>query len=138
MNDKIKALICQYEEAGDFTYAKVNEIEMANAEKELKGKIPEQYKDFLELFGHGGICGVCTDGVGLDGSYVFLDNTLKYRGEGLPDNYIVIENANEWVYCIDMETGKVISWDMSGYIKEEYDSFDEYLLDQMEDAIENI
>jgi len=27
---------------------------------------------------------------------------------------------------------------MSGFIKEEYDSFDDYLIDQMNDAIENM
>jgi len=60
------------------------------------------------------------------------------RAEGLPENLIVIENADEWLYCIDASTGKVVSWDMSGFIKEEYDSSDDYLIDQMNDAIENM
>ena len=50
----------------------------------------------------------------------------------------MIENADEWLYCIDANTGKVVSWDMSGFIKEEYDSFDDYLIGQMNDAIENM
>ncbi len=40
--------------------------------------------------------------------------------------------------CIDCNTGKVVSWDYNGYIKEEYDCFDDYLTDQMNIAIENL
>ena len=60
--------------------------------------LPSQYVEFLKTYGHGGICGVCTDGIGLDGSYVFVENTLEYRAEGLQENLIVIENADEWLY----------------------------------------
>lgn len=138
MNDSIKALITKYEEPGDFTYAKVTDPELELAEKELGLTLPLQYVAFLKAYGHGGICGVCTDGIGLDGSYVFVENTLEYRAEGLPETLIVIENADEWLYCIDSNTGKIVSWDMSGFIKDEYDSFDNYLIDQMKDAIENM
>ena len=138
MNDTIRNLIAQYEEPGDFTYAKVTDIELELAEKELNLSLPAEYVEFLKTYGHGGICGCCTDGIGLDGSYIFVENTLEYRSEDLPNNYIVIENADEWLYSIDANTEKVISWDMGGFIKEEYDSFDEYLLDRMNDAIENM
>ena len=40
--------------------------------------------------------------------------------------------------CLDCNTGKVVSWDFSGYIKDEYDSFDDYLIDKMNSAIENL
>ena len=33
---------------------------------------------------------------------------------------------------------KIISWDTSGYLKEDFDCFDDYLLSQMNDAIENL
>ena len=138
MNDNIKSLITKHEEPGDFSYAKATDSELELAEKELNLTLPSQYVEFLKTYGHGGICGVCTDGIGLDGSYVFVENTLEYRAEGLPENLIVVENADEWLYCIDANTGKVVSWDMSGFIKEEYDSFDDYLIGQMNDAIENM
>lgn len=50
----------------------------------------------------------------------------------------VIENVDEWIDCIDCNTGKVVSWDFTGYIKEDYSSFDDYLMDQMKSAIENM
>lgn len=106
MNDIIKSLITKYEEPGDFTYAKATDSELELAEKELDLTLPSQYVEFLKTYGHGGICGVCTDGIGLEGSYVFVENTLEYRAEGLPENLIVIENADEWLYCIDANTGQ--------------------------------
>ena len=138
MNDTIRKLIKQNETPGDFTYAKFSDAELELAQRELNLTLPLQYVQFLRTYGHGGICGVCTDGVGLDGSLVFLENTIEYRSEGLPEHLIVIENADEWLYCLDAISGKVVSWDMSGYIKDEYESFDEYLVGQMRDAIENL
>lgn len=138
MNDRIKATISQYEETGDFTYFKVTDGMISAAEKELNLTLPEQYKDFLKTYGHGGIGGISILGVGLDGSMVFVEETLDYRNDGLPLNLVIIENEDEWIFCIDSATEKIVSWDMSGYTKEEFDCFDDYLLAQMQDAIENL
>lgn len=137
MNNKIKEMILQYEQEGDFTHAKVSDEVIAEAEHMLSVKLPEQYIEFLKEYGNGGICGVSTIGVGLDSSLIFVEETLNYRDEGLPSYLVVIENCDEWLYCIDTQTQKIVSWDMNNYIKPEYDSFDSYLVDQMCDAIEN-
>lgn len=63
---------------------------------------------------------------------------MEYRADELPENLVVIENVDEWLMCLDCKTEKVVSWDYTGYIKEEYDSFDDYLIDQMNNAIENM
>ena len=47
MYDKVVELINQYEEKGDFTYAVVNDVIIAEAEKVLDVNIPEQYQWFL-------------------------------------------------------------------------------------------
>ena len=138
MNKTIIQTIKQYEERGDFTYAKVTDEMIASAQQQLGIALPEQYINFLKSYGHGGIGGVDTLGVGLDGSLVFVEETMEYREYGLPDNFIVIENIDEWLYCIDSNTQKVVSWDPSGYVKEEYGCFDDYLIDQMNSAIENL
>ena len=138
MNDVIKGLIQEHMEEGDFTFAQVSDKVIEEAEMTLGVNLPGQYIAFLKEYGHGGIGGMCTLGVGLDGSSVFLEETLDYRCSGLPDNLVVIENCDEWLYCIEAETGKIVSWDMTGFIKPEYDCFDDYLLDQMRDAIENL
>lgn len=138
MNDVIKDLINQYEQKGDFNYATVTDNMIAAAEVKLGVKLPEQYIDFLKEYGHGGIAGIEVMGIGLTGRMLFVDTTLEYREDDLPDNLVVIENVDEYLTCIDCDTEKIVSWDFSGYIKEDYDSFDEYLMDQMNSAIENL
>lgn len=138
MNSQILELVKKYEQPGDFNYASVSDEMICKAENSLGVKLPKQYIDFLKMFGHGGIAGVETIGVGLTGDLMFVDITLDYREEDLPNNFVVIENVDEWLNCIDCNTGRIVSWDYSGYIKEDYACFDEYLIDQMNGAIENL
>lgn len=130
--------IKKYEVKGDFNYASVTDDMISDAEEILGVKLPNQYVDYIKMFGHGGIAGVEILGVGLTGKMIFVESTLEYRADELPGNLVVIENVDEWLMCLDCDTGKVVSWDFTGYIKEEYDSFDDYLMDQMNNAIENI
>ncbi len=138
MNDIILNTIKKYEVKGDFNYASVTDDMISDAEEILGVKLPNQYVDYIKMFGHGGIAGVEILGVGLTGKMIFVESTLEYRADDLPGNLVVIENVDEWLMCLDCDTGKVVSWDFTGYIKEEYDSFDDYLMDQMNNAIENI
>lgn len=138
MNDIILNTIKKYEVKGDFNYALVTDDMISDAEEILGVKLPNQYVDYIKMFGHGGIAGVEILGVGLTGKMIFVESTLEYRADELPGNLVVIENVDEWLMCLDCDTGKVVSWDFTGYIKEEYDSFDDYLMDQMNNAIENI
>ena len=138
MNDIILNTIKKYEVKGDFNYASVTDDMISDAEEILGVKLPNQYVDYIKMFGHGGIAGVEILGVGLTGKMIFVESTLEYRADELPGNLVVIENVDEWLMCLDCDTGKVVSWDFTGYMKEEYDSFDDYLMDQMNNAIENI
>ena len=138
MNDILLNTIKKYEVKGDFNYVSVTDDMISDAEEILGVKLPNQYVDYIKMFGHGGIAGVEILGVGLTGKMIFVESTLEYRADDLPGNLVVIENVDEWLMCLDCDTGKVVSWDFTGYIKEEYDSFDDYLMDQMNNAIENI
>ena len=138
MNDLILETIKKYEEPGDFTHVTVTDEMIATAENALDVKLPKQYIEFLQMFGHGGVGGLEILGFGLTGRMIFVDTTLEYRDEDLPKNLVVIENVDEWLTCIDCNTEKIVSWDFSGYIKEDYDCFDDYLMDQMNSAIDNI
>ena len=138
MNDIILNTIKKYKVKGDFNYASVTDDMISDAEEILGVKLPNQYVDYIKMFGHGGIAGVEILGVGLTGKMIFVESTLEYRADDLPGNLVVIENVDEWLMCLDCDTGKVVSWDFTGYMKEEYDSFDDYLMDQMNNAIENI
>ena len=100
--------------------------------------LPEQYLAFLDGYGRGGLDGLEILGVGLDGSIAFLDETLEYREFGLPSNLVAIENCDEWLECIDCDSGEVVSWDMGGEIIPTSPSFDDFLMDRIENAIENL
>ena len=138
MNDTIKKLIKQYEKNGDFNYASVTDEIINSAEQKLNLKLPAEYTDYIKSYGHGGIAGIEILGVGLTGRLLFVDTTLEYRQEDLPLNLVVIENIDEYLVCIDCNNNKIVSWDFTGFINEEADSFDEYLIEQMNNAIENL
>ena len=138
MTDNILKTIKQFEVTGDFNYAPVTDEMISDAERKLGVKLPIQYLEYIKQFGHGGIAGLEILGVGLTGSMIFVEKTLECREDKLPENFVVIENVDEWLTCLDCNTGNVVSWDYNGYIKEEYDCFDDYLADQMNIAIENL
>ena len=137
MNAEILKLIEKFEEPGDFTYAATTDAAIEEAEHQLALTLPVEYRDFLEKFGHGGIGGIEIIGIGKTGVLLFVNETLKLRKYGLPNNLIVVENCDEWVYCIDSGDSSVVSWS-SGKVESAYTSFDSYLMDRFTDAAENI
>ena len=101
MNTKILETIKKYEEPGDFTHAIVTDEMISSAERALGVKLPQQYLDFLKMYGHGGIGGIEILGVGLTGRMIFVDTTMDYRNEDLRANFVVNEKVDEWLTCID-------------------------------------
>lgn len=138
MNRQIKDLVEQYKGEGHFTCVAPTPEMINEAEEKLGFAIPGQFLDWLNTYSHGGINGIEILGIGFDGSIVFLETTLRYREYGLPKNLLIVENCDEWVYCLEAQTGEVVSWDPSGYLKPEHPSFDEFILDELENAIENL
>lgn len=137
MNDKIRELISQYAADSDFTHVAPTKEMIEAAESTLGFNVPDQFLQFLNEYSYGGI-GFEILGIGFDDSVAFLEETLEYREEGLPDNLLVVENCDEWLYCIDVNTGEVVSWYYDGEVITNYPSFDEYLLDRLQDAFENL
>ena len=90
-------------------------------------------------YGQGGIGGVEILGISKMNKAVFKDKTLEYRNHGLSNNLIVVESCDEWLYCIDVDTEKVVSWDrINGVLGERYATFLECLIDRFNDEIENM
>lgn len=137
MNTEILNLVKQYEEPGDFTYTIPSEDKILEAEKKLLLTLPEAYKDFLRKFGHGGIGGIEIIGIGKNGVFLFVSETLKFRRYKLPNNLVVVENCDEWIYCINCIDFSVVSWS-NGVVESAYTDFDTYLLDRFKDAAENL
>ncbi len=137
MNDTIKKLINQYETEGDFSHARLKADTIDEAETILGLKLDPAFVGFLSEYGHGGIGGTEVIGIGKNDELLFVNETLKYREYGLPQNLIVIENCDEWIYCINSKDGRILAWS-NGEIRDAYESFDDYLLDRFSDAAENM
>lgn len=138
MDMEILEMINQYTEKGDF-FGEISDENIVMIEKKLGCTFPPQYREFVKRFGSGGICGVEVLGVeGMEYASV-VDDTERYRKLGLPENYLVIENVDEFVYCINTKGDYyVIRWD--DISKEEiirYSTFDEYLKGSFQEAIDN-
>ena len=138
--DKIIELITSNKKVfdGAFLERKATDEEIENAEKELGFSIPDSYKWFLKEIGHGGYFFEFM-GYGMDGSAIFVEETLNYRKNGLPNNLLIIENCDEYVYCIDVLTDNIVSWsayDNDGVIDTGMDFYD-FFIDCIENAIDN-
>lgn len=139
MNENLFEVIKNNEVKGDFTYAPVPNKMLEEAEKELNLRIPTMYREFLQKFGHGGIGGLEVLGVGKKNRMIFVETTILFRTHNLPSDLIVIENCDEWLYCIDVNNGKVVMWSNdSKDVDIAYNDFDEYLEDRIQDVLENI
>ena len=137
MTEIIKKLIDTYEEVGDFTYTTITDDQIEEAQNALGVKLPGQYLDFLRTYGHGGIGSIEVIGIGKSGKMLFVSETIEYREYGLDKNLILIENCDEWVYCIDCNNNSIVSWSREG-IQNAYPDFDSFLLDRFTDAAENL
>jgi hypothetical protein len=138
MNQSILAMIDEYKEKGDFP-GQISDRDIKNAEKALGIKFPQTYKNFIKNYGSGGICGVEILGVeGPDHASV-VNATNRFRNLGLLMNYLVIESVDEFIYCIDTKDEfKVIRWDdVSKKAVNRYSTFEEYLQDSFQEAIDN-
>lgn len=139
MNINLLKMINEYVEEGDFT-GEISDNDIMIAEETLKLIFPKEYKDFVRMYGSGGIAGVEVHGVEGSEYASVVENTVRYRKLGLPTKYVVIENVDEFVYCLNTEEDHiVVRWDdVSKSEMKRYNSFDEYLEDSFLEAIDNI
>ena len=139
MKEEIKKLIEKYSEEVVFTGKIFNDDVIECAITELEVNIPDDYKWFIKNYGQGGIGGVEILGISKTNRAVFKDTTLEYRNYGLSNNLVVVENCDEWLYCIDTDTKKIIAWNrIDGILGDRYTSFLEFLLERFNDEIENM
>ena len=127
------------EHHGDFTHTLVTEKLLHTFEKEIGHRLPEQYRRFLKEFGEGGILGAFVIlGVNDIREPVFLKASREYRPFGLPKELIIIEECDDnWNYCLNVWTGKVVAWRIgTNILSNEYDSFYDYLEGRMKEALE--
>ncbi len=135
---RIESIIDHYQSKGDFLYSSPKDEEIIAVEKRLCINLPGDFKWFLKKYGYGGIDGIEILGFGLNNVFAFENATLRFRKYGLNDQYVVVENCDEWVYCIDTNTEKVVMWFTANESEEVFKGFLDFFLDRMNDVIENL
>ena len=121
-----------------FLGKRATDKEILQAEQKLGVKIPAPFVWFLKEFGSGGYW---FDFIGYtkNGKAQFVEETFNQRENGLPENFLVIEDCDEFYHCLDTSNGKIASWsqyDNDGVIYR-FDNFYDFFRDNLENAIEN-
>ena len=115
----------------------VKEEIIHNLEKELGFKFREEIREYLSKYGIIMGYGVEMLGCGKNGESSLIRDTQRFRKVGLEEEYIVIRNVDEWIYCFNNNDGKISSWDRierNHLIKT--NSFEQYILNELVEAKE--
>ena len=118
MDERIIKMIENYGEEDDF-FGEVSEEYINKAEEKLRVKFPRSYRDLIQKYGSGGICGVELEGVQGNLGASVVDATERWRKLGLGMNLIVLEDSGEFArctYCADINDDRVFSWERGGQI----------------------
>lgn len=137
---KIVGIIQNYKEYANFTGGVEDKTLISIAEKDLEVSLPEEYIWFLNNYGSGNIGSLNILGITKKGTSIFVKKTIERRKQGLPKNLVIIHDSDEWDDCIDTNNGNIVSWsiyDDDGVIFK-YRNFYEYVLDYIQDAIDNL
>ncbi|QHA93614.1 SMI1/KNR4 family protein [Bacillus sp. N1-1] len=140
--DKLINFINSNAEPDDFTGG-IDIKQIENVQDSLKLKFPESYKWFLNDYGSGGLYGIDILGVAKSNISTVVIETESYRDLGLNDNLVVIEDVDEFAYCLDtskMENNEcpVVAWNKQGGLDDfnTAENFYEFLLQRLLDAKE--
>ena len=98
-----------------FVAGGIQNDDIKQMENDLGVVFPVDYKIFLKEYGGCSVLGVTIFGVTAMPYPSIVDITKEYRQYGLPNRYIVYENCDEYVNCIDADSssekfGETISW----------------------------
>ncbi|MFB0844492.1 SMI1/KNR4 family protein [Paenibacillus oleatilyticus] len=123
-----------------FFVGALDDAKIINIEDRLNVKFPDSYKWFLREYGTGGVIGVEIFGGGLRDIPTCVRETVDWRGYGLPEEFVVIENFGAGVYCLDtsrIENGEcpVVDWEQGeGVATQEYDDFLSFLIERFSNS----
>ena len=140
MNKIITKMIEEYIEDKDFL-GNVSEEKIKKAENTLGVKFPKEYREFVQSYGSGGICGVDLLGIEGDLGASVVNTTERYRTLGLEKNIIVIQDLDEYIMCMNTsdDNGIIYSWNRTEKkLNKRYESFTEFLMDAFQEGIDNL
>jgi antitoxin YobK len=135
IHERISALIAESRDENSFTggYPMLAIIE---CEETLSVKFPDDYIWFLRNYGSGQVCGRAILGIDPTLSNSVVKTTRHCRSLGMPENFIVIINNEEYFFCINTKDGKIMNWssyETAIYVTSE--NFIDFLLEEVENAI---
>ena len=115
---------------------------IADIENELGVTFPDSYKCFLKNYGSGGLFGVEIVGCDYGIPPTVVELTKSYREDDMPSDFVIIEDAGEYQYCLQtskMKDGEcpVVNWAVDEDVIFEADDFSEFFLSRICDGEEN-
>ena len=83
------------------------------------------------LIGYGVEIAAC----GRNGHSRLVEDTLRFRKNGLEKKYIVIEGDGELAYCLNNETGEIVNWGLDNLeVYTEAESLESFVLAQFKEG----
>ena len=115
---------------GGWTDDKISELE-----KQLSIVFREEVKIFIRKYGVLIGYGVEIAACGRNGHSRFVEDTLRFRKNGLKKKYIVIEGDGELAYCLNNETGEIVNWGLDNLeVYPEAESLESFVLAQFKEG----
>lgn len=72
---------------------------------------------------------------GRNGHSRLVEDTLRFRKNGLEKKYIVIEGDGELAYCLNNETGEIVNWGLDNLeVYPEAESLESFVLAQFKEG----
>lgn len=120
-----------------FVTGGISEKEVEDLEKKLNIKFRTEIKDYLLKYGIIIGYGIEILGCGNNGISSLVRETKRFKEYGLDNDFIVIRNSDEWIYCFNNNDGTITSWDRNekNHIKKS-DSLYAYILSELLEAKE--
>lgn len=115
---------------GGWTDDKISELE-----KQLSIVFREEVEIFIRKYGVLIGYGVEIAACGRNGHSRFVEDTLRFRKNGLKKKYIVIEGDGELAYCLNNETGEIVNWGLDNLeVYPEAESLESFVLAQFKEG----
>lgn len=110
---------------------------ISDMEKILGLEFSTEIRTYLYQYGIIIGYGVEILGGGKNGESSLVRETKRFREFGLSEEYIVIRNSDEWIYCLNNNSGIVSSWDrIEKTHSTKANTFEQYILDELIEAKE--
>ncbi len=115
-----------------------NDDRITALESQVGLSFREEFKEFIRKYGLLMGYGIEIAACGRTGNSRVVENTLRFREQGLNSKYIVLDGDAELAYCLDNETGEVVNWGSdNGEVYFEANDLESFIINQLEDGKEN-